>query len=679
MQATAKSAQIDKVKNEMMKMMNITDPAEFQRIARDYCKEMAVEMCLPPYLRAFSKINKIIEGTKENFDSKSREEKVGYVLKIAMDDEETVEIFKQTFQEEDTDVKDAVVEMSGQKRAEGNTAFQKKKDDIALRLYTEAVMSGRVETEEGRKDVALGLANRSAVLVKMGQYGDCLEDIEAALYFGYPDNIRYKLMERQAKCFKAQGQVSSALTSYNRLILVLKQSSLDKDKIQQWKLDTTKEIEKLRGQVDQTKEFPERNPQHISSFNSRVPQFSDAVEIVYSKHMGRHGKATRTIEAGEVIMQDTCVTSHLLCRNRKTHCTNCMKKMKETRGIPSPIGVGSKFCGLVCLKAAMDSYHPVEGKINLEKFFWNKKDNCFQETSGNILLAYRAITQKPLDFFLATAEFDVNPRFGVDFTEEKDQCLYSDYGNLFNLEGHRSNKSKDETLSLSIRSAIFIVLLRYGGYFGEKQTPFGGTMSKEETILSRVVYHFQEGIQYNLHSVDEVVKSKLSGIASPQLSEVGCGVFPSLLLLNHSCEPNTVRISANGNQVLMFAKRRIKAGDEISDNYGIHHLSMTFEERQEALNRGFNFSCCCEACAKDYPRMKSLRSQLPEAIEDKFEALRDDVKEQFRRGNHQGCLSLSISMLKLLESNHIVYPHRSYELAGLSLHSCIWTLHGNKN
>ena len=35
---------------------------------------------------------------------------------------------------------------------------------------------------------------------------ECLEDIEAALYFDYPDNMRYKLLDRQAKCYVALGQ-----------------------------------------------------------------------------------------------------------------------------------------------------------------------------------------------------------------------------------------------------------------------------------------------------------------------------------------------------------------------------------------------------------------------------------------------------------------------------------------
>ena len=83
-------------------------------------------------------------------------------------------------------------------------------------------------------------------------------------------------------------------------------------------------------------------------------------------------------------------------------------------------------------------------------------------------------------------------------------------------------------------------------------------------------------------------------------------------------------------QVLMVAKRSIKAGEEITDNYGIHHLSFSLEERQESLHKGFKFCCWCTACQKDFPRMKSLRTQLPEEVEDKYDRMREDIKEMFR-------------------------------------------------
>ena len=45
---------------------------------------------------------------------------------------------------------------------------------------------------------------------------------------------------------------------------------------------------------------------------------------------------------------------------------------------------------------------------------------------------------------------EVNAKWGVEFgsEEEKEECHYSDYRNLFNLEGHRNTKTKDELVSL---------------------------------------------------------------------------------------------------------------------------------------------------------------------------------------------------------------------------------------
>ena len=76
--------------------------------------------------------------------------------------------------------------------------------------------------------------------------------------------------------------------------------------------------------------------------------------------------------------------------------------------------------------------------------------------------------------------------FGVESV-----CEYSDYRNLFNLAAHRDRKTKDELLSLAIRTAIFLVLLRYGGYMGEKETPYGATMSHSEAHLCGIIFHIQ--------------------------------------------------------------------------------------------------------------------------------------------------------------------------------------------
>ena len=141
------------------------------------------------------------------------------------------------------------------------------------------------------------------------------------------------------------------------------------------------------------------------------------------------GVATRDIEAGEVVMVDTALASHLLCGTRLTNCCHCCARLDLARAKPSPLLRPARFCSTECLQAALASYHPTEARVNIQKMFWNKKDDQFEELSGNILLSYRCVTQKPLQFFLdqaATFE-DVDDMFGVEFSSPGDKLLYHDY------------------------------------------------------------------------------------------------------------------------------------------------------------------------------------------------------------------------------------------------------------
>merc|ERR1712106_12075 len=378
MEAASRANQVDKIKSQMMQVMGITDPAEFQRVARDYCKDMAMEMTLPAYMRLFTRLNKLIDKKRDMFDGlRKKSDMVAHILKMAMDDEEAVETFKNALEMEDKEAKISP-DLSAQKRNAGNQSFQKKKDQDALNLYSEAVFSSDVTTVEGKKDCALALANRSAVWMKLKKYEECLDDIDAALYFKYPQNMLYKLLDRKAKCLTALGQVDDAKTCYNRVILLLKQSNLEADKQQVWKKDVTADLDKLKSAVDKPLEKKAPNV-YLKSVNKSIPQFSDAVELAYNPLVGRHGVATRDIDIGEVVMVDTSLSTHLLCGTRLTNCTHCMKTIDITSGKPSPIIVTARFCSTDCLLLAMKSYHPVEAKINIEKMFWNKKEERFEE------------------------------------------------------------------------------------------------------------------------------------------------------------------------------------------------------------------------------------------------------------------------------------------------------------
>lgn len=59
--------------------------------------------------------------------------------------------------------------------------------------------SKEVDTAEYR-ELALAYANRSAVLLELKQYKECMEDIALAFKYGYPKSSREKLVNRRKKC-----------------------------------------------------------------------------------------------------------------------------------------------------------------------------------------------------------------------------------------------------------------------------------------------------------------------------------------------------------------------------------------------------------------------------------------------------------------------------------------------
>ncbi|XP_075396709.1 histone-lysine N-methyltransferase SMYD3 isoform X1 [Tenrec ecaudatus] len=82
-------------------------------------------------------------------------------------------------------------------------------------------------------------------------------------------------------------------------------------------------------------------------------------------------------------------------------------------------------------------------------------------------------------------------------------------------------------------------------------------------------------------------------ICDPEMQEVGVGLYPSISLLNHSCDPNC-SIAFNGPHLLLHAVRDIEMGEELTICY--LDMLMTTEERQKQLRDQYCFECDCFRC-----------------------------------------------------------------------------------
>ncbi|GAB5583340.1 histone-lysine N-methyltransferase SMYD3 isoform X3 [Prionailurus iriomotensis] len=82
-------------------------------------------------------------------------------------------------------------------------------------------------------------------------------------------------------------------------------------------------------------------------------------------------------------------------------------------------------------------------------------------------------------------------------------------------------------------------------------------------------------------------------VCNAEMQEVGVGLYPSMSLLNHSCDPNC-SIVFNGPHLLLRAVRDIEAGEELTICY--LDMLMTSEERRKQLRDQYCFECDCIRC-----------------------------------------------------------------------------------
>jgi hypothetical protein len=79
---------------------------------------------------------------------------------------------------------------------------------------------------------------------------------------------------------------------------------------------------------------------------------------------------------------------------------------------------------------------------------------------------------------------------------------------------------------------------------------------------------------------------------------VGTAHYPTIALMNHSCDPNVEWRSADGtNKIQVYALRDIQQGEEIFISY--IDQSLPKDERQRMLTDLYGFACTCARCSSN--------------------------------------------------------------------------------
>ena len=125
--------------------------------------------------------------------------------------------------------------------------------------------------------------------------------------------------------------------------------------------------------------------------------------------------------------------------------------------------------------------------------------------------------------------------------------------------------------------------------------------------------------------------------------------------------------------MILVAKRSIKKGEEVTNNYGIHHHNMPLAKRQAALKNGYKFDCDCEACQGDYPMLNKVESTLPsKKVGKELDGLVAQYQRLFSEGYLEEALDRCRDYVGKLELSGVKYPHRNYEIGAIAMNSCWW-------
>uniref|UniRef100_A0A8V0XTM1 [histone H3]-lysine(4) N-trimethyltransferase n=1 Tax=Gallus gallus TaxID=9031 RepID=A0A8V0XTM1_CHICK len=181
--------------------------------------------------------------------------------------------------------------------------------------------------------------------------------------------------------------------------------------------------------------------------------------------------------------------------------------------------------------------------------------------------------------------------------------------------------------SVRLAGRIVFKLLRQSACLSERLYSFKDLQSNAEQLSEEM----KEGLGHLAHTLQLYLRAEIQDashlppaidffqiftkvtcncftISNGEMQDVGVGLYPSMSLLNHSCDPNCV-IIFEGYQLLLRSIREIQIGEELTISY-IESLMPT-SERQKQLKRQYCFECDCCLCQDQEKDAKKLAGEEP--------------------------------------------------------------------
>jgi len=254
------------------------------------------------------------------------------------------------------------------------------------------------------------------------------------------------------------------------------------------------------------------------------------VEIAKNDQFGRHLIVNSSVKTGEVLIVEKPYSSILLSSSFYTHCSLCLSR------VPALLECSNCTCALYCSSEC------------LKKDRKRHSYEC-QVTERLVMLDIGKVDFLAMRILIDCLQEGHNIKRLMESGNDNIPSRYeaSDIRRSFALIGNTEKRSVADLFRRAFTATIIVEALT-------KFSPLFNEFPVNENYAAGFVLHFLQSLPCNAHEITDVING--------ETVEIGAGVFSTLSLLNHSCDPNVVR-HCLGSTVILRSIKPIRPGEQV--------------------------------------------------------------------------------------------------------------------